>query len=160
MRSSHSFPYALFIFHFSFLCVNRLTTATFISVSCSFDSRGLSLKPNDECDMAGAATVLPLTHSPHPNSQPPSPHHLVTPSPCQKKAAPVRGCRVEKIAFTNQPQRASKDPHRHQAVADHHPCHDHADHAHQLDQNVQTGTAGILERVTDGIANHACFMGI
>ena len=36
---------------------------------------------------------------------------------------------------------------------------DHADHAHQFDENVQTRACCILERVANGIADNGCFVG-
>ncbi len=68
--------------------------------------------------------------------------------------------RPVKIGFMSQSQRVLENPHRHQAIADNQPCRDHADHAHQLDQNVQAGTAGVLKRITHRIANDTGLMGI
>ena len=49
---------------------------------------------------------------------------------------------------------------RHQAVADDQAGHHHADHAHQLDQDVQARAAGVLERVAHGVADDGGLVGV
>ena len=52
-----------------------------------------------------------------------------------------------------------KETHRHQAVSHNEPGNDHADHAHQFDENIEAWSAGVLEGIAHGVADHAGLMG-
>lgn len=48
---------------------------------------------------------------------------------------------------------------RNEAIANDEPGDNHADHTHQLDQNIQARAAGVFEGITNRIANHGRLMG-
>ena len=53
-----------------------------------------------------------------------------------------------------------KDTERHEAVADHQSGCYYADHTHEFDQDIETRTTGVLERISDRISDHSslvCF---